>query len=91
MNNWTSNPCIIDTAENKDINLHVSEMEWWPGAPNDDLSVKDSYGSELWKLRAAAGAPNGESEAIEHKSCNRHIKGINVETIDGGTLKIYWT
>ena len=89
-NTWTGNNYSIDTAEDKTITCKLDRMIWYPAAADNDLVVKDSLGNILWVTRAITGAPNYESSGAEYiNDLDKWVNGINVETIDGGVLKIY--
>lgn len=89
-NDWDKRTYSIDTAEDKTIQAFIHHFEWFPAAANDDIVVKDNYGNILFECRATSGAPNLESFAIEKSEIlNQWVQGVNVETIDGGTLLIY--
>ena len=90
-NDWTTNPRVIDTAGNNgSLVENIKTLEWHPSAADDDLEVQDDAGNVLWKIRALAGAPNNEAEAIETKEINRRgVGGVVIVTIDGGTLYIH--
>lgn len=89
-NDWSGNPAVIDTTEDKTIQLLIHYLEYHAASNGDDLVVKDSHGNILWQIKALVAAPDNESEAIERSpKFDRWVQGINVETIDGGTLYIY--
>lgn len=89
-NVWTSNPYVIDTAEDKTITALIDYFEWHPNAATNDLLIKDENDAILYQVRAAAGAANHESDGIEKSEhLGRWVNTINVETISAGTLYIY--
>ncbi|MCL6583044.1 MAG: hypothetical protein K6U11_05325 [bacterium] len=89
-NDWTKNPMEIDSVESRSGVYDIKSLEWHPGAANDDLEIRDSLGNMLWKIRALAGAPHSESQAIEERRLDRRgVQGINIVTISGGKLYIH--
>jgi len=91
-NDWTKNPMEIDTAENNAGDYLINYMEWHPNAANDDLEVQDGAGNVLWKIRAIAPSSNDETSGIEKTEIGAFplpAHGLNVVTIDGGTLYVH--
>ena len=89
-NDLATNPLEVDTAFDDAVIRHIVYLEWHPNATDDDLEVTDADGNMLWKLRATFGAPNSESFGIETSAeINRMVRGLNVVTIDGGTLYVH--
>lgn len=89
-NDFIGNPYMIDTAEDKTITAKIHRMVWEPATADNDLMVKDGEGNELWKIRADTGGSNAEDYTLQYsKDFDRWVNGINIATIDGGTLKIY--
>ena len=95
VNDWTENPAVIDSAEDKDyatnLQVTVERFEWHPSAADDDLSVENDAGEYMWTVRAVCAATNGESQCVEYSmDWNRIETGVYVKTIDGGTLYIHY-
>lgn len=89
-NDWTKNPAEIDTAEDKEADFFVDYFEWHPNAADDDLLVQDGAGNVLFARRAIYGAPNHEAAGVEKSErFGRPVYGINIVTIDGGTLYVH--
>ena len=85
----TGNPWIVTSA---DTTVHTSPvrvnyMSWYPAASGDDILVKDNGGNTLWSLKALAGGANENIETRKDFNCS--VNGINVTTIDSGTLYIH--
>lgn len=87
-NDWTTNPAVIDTAEDKTGTFIVSAMEWYPNAADNDIEVQDGSGNVLFKFRSIYGSPNHEESGRISKVIDRICYGLNVVTIDAGTLYI---
>ena len=87
-NDLLGSPYKIDTAGVITIdNIFVNQMVWQePGAAEDDLVVSDSDARTLWDENAYAGG-NGVSIT---RDINQICHGITVDTIDSGTLFIYF-
>ncbi len=91
-NDWTKNPISIDTAEDKSTagNYNVKYFEWHPNAEDNDIEIQDGNGGVLWKVRAQFAAPNHEASNILYRQVDRRdVDGLNIITIDGGTLYIH--
>ena len=68
-------------------NVFVTQMVWQePAAAEDDLVVLDANGRTLWDENAYIG---GMGISIE-QDINHICEGITVDTIDSGTLYIYY-
>jgi len=91
VNDFALYTAVIDTAGARDGTFLVDRLEWCPSAVDDDLIILDGEGSEIWRIRAAAGAPNCESygKEILEFSPAKQIRGLDIDTIDGGTLYIF--
>lgn len=85
-NNWTNNPFVIDSAGTYAGWVKISKIRWVSegSVAGQNVVVKDSNGKEIWKS-TAAGANHEDSDRI-----NEWFNGINVETIESGTLYIYF-
>lgn len=89
-NDWTKNPIVIDTAEAKAGQYDILNFEYHPNAADNDLEIQDTAGDVLWKARAQFACANHEAANILYRQIDRRaIVGINIVTIDGGTLYIY--
>ena len=85
----TGNPWLVTSA---DTTVHtkpvrVNYMQWAPTTSGDDILVKDNGGNTLWSLKAIAADTNGGITYRADFNCS--VNGINVTTIDHGTLYIY--
>jgi hypothetical protein len=43
----------------------------------------------IWQIRAIAGSPNNESAGMETFNEPKLLNGFNLDTIDGGSLRVY--
>jgi hypothetical protein len=85
----TGNPWIVTSA---DTTVHTSPVrvnyfKWTPEASGDDILVKDNGGNTLWDLKALAGSSDQNISVSLNLNCS--VNGINVTTIDSGTLYIH--
>ena len=89
----TGNPWILDTAGVITTKLlWVQKFVFVPNASDDDLIVKDNAGEVVWQIRAVAGSPNNESVGMEEFRPSESpmcVSGLNLDTIDGGSLRVY--
>lgn len=91
-NDTTNNPWILDTAATITTNLvRLDEqgMVYVPNAADNDLIVKDNSGKVVWQIRAIAGSPNNESVGMETFPGPKLLNGFKLDTIDGGSLRVY--
>jgi hypothetical protein len=89
-NDFTKRPMEIDTAGADTGTYDIKEFEYHPGAADNDLEIQDTAGNVLWKVRAQFACANNEASNILYRTIERRdVKGINVVTIDGGTLYIH--
>ena len=87
-NDLAGSPYKIDTAGFVTNRLlTVLQIVWQePSAAGQNLLVLDSNGRILWEETTLAG---GTGVSIE-QDINTRCDGIDVPTIDSGTLYIYW-
>lgn len=87
-NDLKGSPFKIDTAGVIFAGpIFITQMVWQePAAAEDDLVVLDANGRTLWDENAYIG---GAGVSIE-QDINHPCKGITVDTIDSGTLYIYY-
>ena len=87
-NDLNGSPLKVDTAGVIYVcNIFVTQMVWQePAAAEDDLVVLDANGRTLWDENAYIG---GAGVSIE-QDINHICEGITVDTIDSGTLYIYY-
>ena len=87
-NDLNGSPLKVDTAGVVYTgNIFVNQMVWQePAAAEDDLVVLDANGRTLWDENAYIG---GTGVSIE-QDINQICEGITVNTIDSGTLYIYY-
>ena len=87
-NDLGGSPYKIDTAAVIFTRkLRVKQMVWQePAAAGEDLVVSDANGRTLWDENAYTG---GTGISIE-QDFNIICDGITVDTIDSGTLYIYF-
>ena len=88
-NDTTGNPWKLDTAAvitTKPVTIKA--MEWRPTTSGDDISVTSNDGSEIWAFKALAADTN---EGIDYKWPGQDMtfNGLNLVTIDNGTLRVY--
>jgi hypothetical protein len=89
-NSTVANPWILDTAGViTTSNIWMEKMVYVPNAADNDLIVKDNGGNIVWSIRAIASAANNESTGMEHFDGPLLLNGFNLDTIDGGTLRVY--
>ena len=84
---WT-----LDTAFTTALtdDFYVSKMVWEPSANGDDLVVKNAAGTTVWILKAVAAATDAGPEVWENPDpCRFFFKGFDLDTIDGGTLRVF--
>lgn len=87
-NDLTGNPLTVDTAAViRTGPCYVIRMSWGPAAAGDDILVSTNDGSKLFDYKAIAGNANGSIQ--ETREIGYVVNGINVETIDTGTLTIH--
>ena len=86
-NDTTGNPWVLDTAGVITTNpFVVKRMVWTPTTAGDDILVNDNSGT-VWSLKALAADSN---QGIEYERVLENtINGLNLVTIDHGTLYIY--
>lgn len=89
-NVYTGNPWILDTAATivaKGSTVKIVKMAFFAYAAGDDLSVTDSAGNPIWKVRAAAPGTNYE----DYAACTFEppvpltFNGFIVATLDNGS------
>lgn len=87
-NDTTGNPWKIDSTGVLTTSIvHVNRMKWTPVTSGDDILVVDNGSSETWSLKAIAGDTD---QQIEYwLEIDNQVNGVNVSTIDSGTLYIY--
>jgi hypothetical protein len=87
-NNLKGNPWTVDTAAVLTTNnVLVKRMVWRPTTTGDDIDVVTNDGSSLWSFKCVAASSNGEIDY--NLEVDGVVNGINVVTIDHGTLYIY--
>lgn len=96
-NSYGSNHWVLDTAGeilalgNK---IRLQRMEWHPNAVDNDLDVRDGGNKTIWKTRTkiAAGANSEEIGIIRRDfgDNGKEFSGFDLETIDGGTLYVFF-
>jgi hypothetical protein len=87
-NSTSGNPWKIDTAgviSTKPVYVH--HMSWTPEADGDDISVIDNGSNDLWSLKALVGDANQSIELT--RTFETQLNGINVSTLDSGTLYVF--
>jgi hypothetical protein len=87
--NWA-----IDTAFSAALftdGIFIRKAVWAPHAADNDLLVKNADGDVLCKTRAKvpAGATEDEIGRLRLEELEGFHRGIDVDTIDDGTLYIY--
>ncbi len=69
----------------------IDYFEWHPNAADDDIKVLDQDGATLFEERSQFAASLHESaNIIRSPRLNRWVRALNVKTIDGGTLRVYY-
>lgn len=67
--------------------VFVHRFVWTPTGDGDDILIVDNGSNELWRRKALAG---DASEQIEvDREFGEIANGINVSTLDSGTLYIH--
>ena len=87
-NSTTGNVWKIDTAGVITTQqVYVHRFVWTPTTDGDDISIVDNGANELWTYKAIAADSN---QAIGYtREFGEIANGINVATLDHGTLYIY--
>lgn len=87
-NVMTGNVWTIDTAASLRTNpLYVHKMWWTPTAAGNDIDVQDAGANSVWAYKAIAGATD-QTITYEWPGEPGILNGINVATLDAGTLYI---
>lgn len=88
-NTMTGNIWKIDTAASLRTNpLYVYKMWWTPAAAGDDISILDAGGNTIWGYKTIAGETT-QTIVIDWPGSPAVLNGINVATLDSGTLYIH--
>lgn len=82
-NPWSATSAGVVTTSN----VYVKRMVWTPTTDGDDLDVQSNDGSKLWSYKAIAADSDQKIEYV--REFDQVVNGINVATIDNGTLYIY--
>jgi hypothetical protein len=83
---WTLDTAGVITTEQ----VRIKKMEWHPAAVDNDLVVLDNNSKSIFTVRAIYAAANHESAGIESRDFEGlQSHGLNLQTIDGGTLYVY--
>ena len=84
----TGNVWKIDTAASLRTNpCFVHKMWWTPTADGDDILVQDAGGNAIWSYKCLAGATD-QTIPYSWDGEPAVLNGINVATLDSGTLYI---
>lgn len=87
-NSTTGNPWTLDTTGVITTNpTYVKRIRWTPTTDGDDILIQDNGSSNVWKLKALAADAN---EAILYEiEIDGIVNGINLVTLDNGTVYVY--
>jgi hypothetical protein len=86
----TGNPYIVTQADTSVMTTpaRINYMEWFPTTTGDDIAITDNGSNTLWSLKAIAADSNQGIGYRKDFQCS--VNGISVDTIDHGTLYIYF-
>ena len=86
----TGNPYIVTQADTSVMTTpaRVNYMEWFPTTDGHDIAITDNGSNTLWSLKAIAADSNQGIGYRKDFQCS--VNGISVDTIDSGTLYIYF-
>ena len=86
-NSAIGNPWILDTAGVITTKpFKVLLFEWTPTTDGHDILIHDNGGNVIWTKKALAADAN---QGISYTRVGGSVNGINLVTIDGGTLYVY--
>lgn len=87
-NNINGDVWILDTAGVVTTKpVKVNRIIFEPGANSDDVILKDNKGTVILNWTAAADITAQQQFGADFDG--RWYQGLNLETIDGGTLRVY--
>lgn len=94
-NSYGGKSWVLDTAGevlatgNK---IKIRKLVYWPNAADNDVLVQDAVGGRIWKARAKvpAGSTNDAIAELTKDFGGAWFDGFDLETIDAGTLVVFF-
>ena len=92
-NSYGSLVWALDTAFSTALTdrFFVARMQWEPTTAGHNLTVKNAAGDVLWESTALAAVSVTGPEVWENPDPRlNYFEGFDLDTIDGGTLRVYF-
>ena len=83
---------ILDTAESvvaAGTSLRINAVKFVGTTDVDDCILHDGNGKEIWKCKLGAVATSGCQDGDNFGKDGQIVDGLDLDTIDNGTLFVY--
>ena len=92
-NSFGAHVWALDTAFTTALTdrYYIARMQWEPTTAGHTLTVKDAAGEVMWQSTALAAVGVTGPEVWENPDPRLlYFEGFDLDTIDGGTLRVYF-